>query len=129
MDLRQLVRTQGDRVAALGCALLGGLALLLGWIGVSGTALGYEQLPYLISGGVLGALLIGVGATLYLSADLRDEWRKLDTLEESLRQAVALLEVAQAVVPEPVVADTPAATTPRISTPRQRAPRRTAVSS
>ena len=26
-----------------------------------------------------------VGATLWLSADLRDEWRKLDSIEEALR--------------------------------------------
>jgi hypothetical protein len=40
-----------------------------------------EQLPYVVSGGMVGLFLLGLGAMLWLSADLRDEWRKLDRLE------------------------------------------------
>jgi hypothetical protein len=100
MDLKTTVRTQLDRVAAAACLALGALALLLGYIGISGTALAYKQLPYLISGGLLGALLVGVAATLYLSADLRDEWRKLDTLEDTLIHAIDVFESMEPVAVE-----------------------------
>ena len=46
------------------------------------------QIPYILSGGVLGIILVGIGATGWLSADLRDEWRKLDDLEGLLTQIV-----------------------------------------
>lgn len=86
MDLKLFLRAQWDRVAACGLAVLGAVALLLGWLGISDTALTAEQLPYLVSGGLGGIALIGVGATLWLSADLRDEWRRIDRLERDLFQ-------------------------------------------
>jgi hypothetical protein len=78
------LRRQWDRVGAWVAIGLGALTLLLGWIGVSHTAYPAEQLPYIVSGGLLGIFLLGVGATLWLSADLRDEWRKLDGIERAL---------------------------------------------
>ena len=39
-----------------------------------------EQIPYVISGGLTGIFALGVGVMLWLSADLRDNWRKLDEL-------------------------------------------------
>ena len=62
------------------------MALLLGWIGVSGEAFPAKQLPYLISGGIAGVFILGVGALCWLSADLRDEWTKLDRIEEALNR-------------------------------------------
>jgi hypothetical protein len=91
MDLKRYVRAHWDRFLAGACIAVGLLALLLGWLGMSGTALQHEQLPYLLSGGVVGAVLVGIGATILLSADLRDEWRKLDSLETAVRDALALL--------------------------------------
>ena len=88
MDLNTLLRTQWDRAAAIGCTVLGALLLLLGWVGVSGTAYVAEQIPYLTSGGIGGLFLLAVGATLWVSADLRDEWRKLDRIEEALAGGV-----------------------------------------
>jgi hypothetical protein len=105
MDVKNILRAQWDRALALTCVVLGGIALLIGWIGISGTALSYKQIPYIISGGLVGVVLVGIGLTLYLSADLRDEWRKLDSLEDALRDAVERLgddAVAPAAVePEP----------------------------
>jgi hypothetical protein len=106
MDVKRYVRAQWDRVLALGLVLIGALALLLGWLGMSGTSLSYEQLPYLISGGLVGLALIGVGATVYLSADLRDEWRKLDALEQKVDEALRRL-------PEPGLAPQPVPTRQR----------------
>ena len=84
MDLVKIVRALGDRVGATILAVLGALALLLGWIGVSRTGYVTEQMPYIISGGMVGIFLLGAGGVLWLSADLRDDWRKLDALDETM---------------------------------------------
>jgi hypothetical protein len=84
-DVQIWVRAEWDRVAACGVVLMGAIALFLGYQGISGSAYVSEQLAYLISGGIGGLFLLGVGATLFLSADLHDEWRKLDDLEAAIR--------------------------------------------
>jgi hypothetical protein len=80
--MKSLLHAQWDRTAALGLALAGLVALLLGWLGVSATSYVTEQLPYLVSGGLLGLFLVLAAGSLWVSADLRDEWRKLDTLDQ-----------------------------------------------
>jgi len=85
MDLRTWLRLQWDRALAWVFVAAGAAALIVGWVGVSGNAYAAGQLPYVISGGIGGIFLLGVGATLWLSADLRDEWRKLDRIEDALR--------------------------------------------
>lgn len=98
MDLGKLLRQQWDRLAAMLAVGVGALAVLLGWIGVSGHAYLANQLPYLISGGVGGLFLLGVGATLWISSDLRDEWQKLDRVERALdatRGAILLQELSE----------------------------------
>lgn len=89
MGFLKYVRAQWDRVAAAACVALGALALVAGWFGVSGSVYPAQQLPYVVSGGLAGILLVAVGATLWLSADLRDEWRTLDRIETALRAASA----------------------------------------
>ena len=50
-------------------AVVGGFAFMfLGWWGASHTAREIEQIPYLISGGVIGLGLVTVGALLLSSA-------------------------------------------------------------
>jgi hypothetical protein len=85
MGMNAFVVAQWDRVAAWVAVALGLLLLLIGWLGVSDTGYVFEQIPYVVSGGIGGLFLLGLGAMLWLSADLRDEWRKLDTLELALR--------------------------------------------
>ncbi len=41
--------------------------ILLGWYGSAQTTLDWEQTPYLISGGLLGLGLLGVGTAMYFS--------------------------------------------------------------
>lgn len=89
MDVLNWVRNQWDRVSAWVLVALGGLALVLGWVGVTGTPYTFEQIPYVISGGLGGIFLLGVGAMLWISADLRDEWRKLDRLLELHEERMA----------------------------------------
>jgi hypothetical protein len=81
MNFIRYARLQWDRVTAVAMVIAGGLVIILGWIGVSQAALTAQQLPYIISGGIGGLFLLGVGGVLWLSADLRDEWRKLDAIE------------------------------------------------
>ena len=85
MDLGKLLRQQWDfGLAAIVLVVVGAIAVVLGWIGVSGHAYLANQLPYLISGGIGGLFLLGIGATLWISSDLRDEWQKLDRVERAL---------------------------------------------
>ena len=86
MKYAQLLRNQWDRTAAWVAAGGGALALLLGYLGISRTPYTPEQLPYLISGGAFGLFLLGVAAVLWLTADLRDEWRKLDEMGTAIDQ-------------------------------------------
>jgi hypothetical protein len=78
-------KAQWDRVGAV--VALGGslLALYLGWLGVSDSVYPAQALPYVVSGGFVALVLIGVSGILWLSADLRDEWRKMDRLEDAWR--------------------------------------------
>jgi len=85
MDFYRWVRTQWDRAAAIALVVVGLILLILGWVGVSGVTLPTEQIPYLASDGLLGIFALGVAATLWLSADLRDEWRKLDDIHRDIR--------------------------------------------
>lgn len=84
----KLLRAQWDRCAAIAAVLVGLVSLLIGWIGVSGTAYIAEQMSFVASGGLFGVFALGVGAALWLSADLRDEWRKLDSVEQLLATAL-----------------------------------------
>src|SRR5258708_1342978 len=84
MDLVKWLRVQWDRAGAWACVAAGAVALILGWVGVSGSGYAADQLPYIISGGVGGVFLLGLGAMLWISADLRDEWVKLDGVEARL---------------------------------------------
>jgi FtsH-binding integral membrane protein len=83
-DLGQWLRNQSDRVASWACIGLGVICLIAGWVGVSATAFPGEQMPYVVSGGLVGLFLLGLGGVMWLSADLRDEWRELGRLERAV---------------------------------------------
>jgi len=102
MDLLTWMKKQWDRVAAAAIFILGLLALLLGYIGISGTSYPAEQMPFMISGGIFGLFLLGTAGILYLSADLRDEWRKLDELDDTMKrlEPTSAEDVAPAAVTE-----------------------------
>jgi hypothetical protein len=67
-------------------ALAGAIVILIGWKETAGTPFPAEQLPYIISAGIGGALLVGFGGALLISAELRDEWHKLDRIEQAIRE-------------------------------------------
>jgi hypothetical protein len=84
MSMMQLARAQWDRVLAAVATLAGAILLLVGWFGVSGTGFVSEQLPHIASEGLGGVFLLGLGGMLWLSADLRDEWRELRAIRVRL---------------------------------------------
>jgi hypothetical protein len=84
MRLGTLIRVGWDRLSAAVLIAVGAVAVILGWIGVSGADLPSKQLPYLVSGGIGGLYILGVGAMLWLSGDLRDEWSRLGEIKTML---------------------------------------------
>ena len=95
MEFLTFARCHLDRVLGWAAVALGAIVLVVGWVGVSSTGYVFEQLPYVISGGVGGLFLLGLGAMSWLSADLRDEWSKLDSLEQAVLAGNALLAQQQ----------------------------------
>ncbi len=84
MDGKSWLRAEWDRVAGYTLIALGALFLVLGYTGVSESPYVAEGLSYIMSGGIGGLFCLGAGATLLLSADSHDEWRKLDRVEAAI---------------------------------------------
>src|SRR5581483_1080571 len=82
--LRRFLRAEWDRLAGYAFVLAGALALVFGFVGVRHAADVIDEISYLVTGGIGGIFLLGVGATLLLSADLHDDFRKLHRVEEKL---------------------------------------------
>ena len=80
MKRMDALRAHWDRGLALGLTVVGVVMLVVGYVRISRTPYPAEQLPLLMSAGVGSLFVLGLGATLWLSADLRDEWHKLDEL-------------------------------------------------
>lgn len=85
MDFRRWLRMEWDRVAGFGLIGLGALFVVMAWFGVSDSPYLAEQLSFITSGGIGGLFLLGAGATLLHVADVHDEWRKLDRIEQAIR--------------------------------------------
>ena len=66
---------------AAAMATMGLTAILLGWFGAARSTLVAEQIPYLISGGLLGLALSVVGALLYFS-----HWVAVSVREDRQRE-------------------------------------------
>jgi hypothetical protein len=87
MDLKVL-KSQWDRTAAIVLTIAGVISLIAGYLQVADSTILAEQTRFIVSGGIGGLFLLGLGATLWISADLRDEWRKLDRIEHALAEGV-----------------------------------------
>ena len=108
MEFLRWCRLQWDRVSAVASVAIGGVLLVVGWVKVSGTPYAAEQIPVVVSCGLGGIFLLGLGAMLWHSADLRDQWRKLDRLEElfeSVMGSSALFTAGRAVARDSVARD------------------------
>ena len=89
MPVSRLLRLFWDRAAAVTCVVIAAVVLISGWVSLSAESEAGDQIPYIMSGGIGGLFILWIGTTLWLSADLRDEWRKLDALDESVRRLAA----------------------------------------
>ena len=71
----------------IGVAMIvfGFICILLGWYGAAHSAYQYQEIPYLISGGLLGVALVIGGGVL-----LRTAW-SMRLLEEERRNALAIV--------------------------------------
>jgi len=96
VNLTRWLRYQWDRALAVGLTLLGAVCLLLGYLGLSRHVYPAQQLPYILSGGVVGLFLLGIAGTLWLSADMQDEWRRLRDLEDAVRSGASIDLLASA---------------------------------
>jgi hypothetical protein len=113
MDLKLLLRAFWDRFAAWLLIAFGALGLLLGWLGASSTPYVEAQIPYVISGGLTGLALIGLGSTMWLSSDLRDEWHRLRSVEEAVRSLVESDSLTDCTAELPAVTSSPNGKTSR----------------
>ena len=84
MDFKRFLRAEWDRVAGYAFVVAGAVALVFGFVGVRTAADVIDEISYLVTGGIGAIFLLGVGATLLLSADLHDDFRKLDRVEQKL---------------------------------------------
>ena len=107
MKLWVLLRAEWERGLGILLISVGGLGLLLGYRGVAESVFVGQQLAYVVSGGLGGLFLGAVGVGLLVSADLHDEWRKLDRIESAVRgeavpDATELLLAGRSTAPGPL---------------------------
>jgi hypothetical protein len=87
--------SRGRPLLAWVLLLAGGAALFLGWYGVSGTAVTAKQVPYVVSGGLVGVALVVLAASVFATDDVRRRLERVDALERQVASLCALLlEVA-----------------------------------
>lgn len=83
LDELSFVRRRRLAMAAICCA--GGLlAIILGWVGVSGTRDLADQLSYVVSGGVLGLFLLGLGVSILITDFVMELERSISRIEARL---------------------------------------------
>lgn len=92
-SIKELVRANPRLVASGAMMLLGVLFVMLGWYGAANTNILTEQIPYLISGGLLGLGLIVVAGFLASSSMVE---RRTDELRQDLMRAMDLIPSAGA---------------------------------
>jgi hypothetical protein len=85
----------GMKSLAAALTIAGLIAVLVGYLGVRDESHIELQLPYLISGGLGGLVLMGLGALMLIQYQMRIQARRFaemtDTLDEWKEQAIAEL--------------------------------------
>lgn len=116
-SLEQTIAIVGGMLAAAGVVVV-----LLGWYGASRTSRVYLQIPYLISGGLLGVVLAFAGGCAYLASWLtriaQDQRTRADEAIAAARETTAALARIEALLSGTVVAGSVAtAATGLVATP------------
>jgi hypothetical protein len=114
----QRMRTLQLALFTVGALLmpLGIFAIFLGWYGVAHTKYQYDQLPYVVSGGLLGLALVFLGGFLYFGAWLakigseqRESARQLAdamlVLADVVERQRGTIDAGQATLPGHVAGD------------------------
>lgn len=100
VDGERLLFLLGAFLTAVGFALI-----MIGWFGAGDTGLVFEQIPYLISGGLGGLGLMVAGAALYASWWMTRLYRQArEQHEELLAEQRALVEELRALRAQPPAA-------------------------
>jgi hypothetical protein len=81
------LRSQWDRVAGCACIATGAGCMIVGAVQISRSPSILSQLSYIGSAALIGLFLTIVGVGLLVTADLHDEWRKLDRIEAAIRDS------------------------------------------
>jgi hypothetical protein len=85
MRRTQLMKKDWRELAVAGLAVLGGIALIAGWVGVSQNNEPYEQLTYLFTGGVGGLACLLAALGLHLDRGRAADRARIDELNDHLR--------------------------------------------
>lgn len=103
MEFLTCLRERWERIFGLALIALGPALVLAAYQGVGESPQLVAQLSYIISGGAGGLLALGVGITLLICGDLREEFEMLDRVEMALRpDAMAAREATdQTSLPSP----------------------------
>jgi hypothetical protein len=87
---------------------LGILLIVLGWLGASNTPVVFEQIPFVISGGLLGLGLVFIGVMTYFAYWLtlliregREQRRQLASQQQQIAESLAAIHEALTERPEP----------------------------
>src|SRR5882724_763392 len=112
-ELRRGWRAKVTRpIAGIALAALGVVFIIAGYLGVAHEALVAKQLPYLVSGGIGGMVLVAVGAFLLGTDDVRRQLERVEKLEsmvtdlhDTLLQARGTAAAATATGAESVAED------------------------
>lgn len=110
-SLERRIAVGGGMLAAAGAVLV-----LLGWYGAAHTSRVYLQIPYLISGGLLGVVLAVAGGCAYLASWLtrlvQDQQARTDDVVAAARETTAALTRIEALLAASVGSPLEAAAAP-----------------
>lgn len=104
--LRRYLEAAGMQAIGAAFCVAGFVILAFGWWKISKEPIVALQIPYLVSGGIGGALLLGLGGVLLLAHDLRLDNRRLEAIEAAIDDLRDVLLV-EAAVEAPVAAPPP----------------------
>src|SRR5581483_9784642 len=74
-----------------GLVALAAVVSLLAWYGVSGQSITAKQIPYAVSGGLAGIVLVVIAAVFLVSDDRRRQFGRLDEIERKVDDLYSLL--------------------------------------
>jgi hypothetical protein len=98
------LRVEAERAVGWTLVVVGALALLVTYLTVDSETTVVAQLADLVSGGLGGLLVLGVGLAALVLADLADEWHKLDRIEAAIEGCPPPLRRGLGVLRRPLLA-------------------------